>query len=280
MDIEQTHELLPLTSDYVFRRIFGEKNKEALADFLSAVLDMPLEDFSDLEIDDPHIHRDRKDGKSAELDLRARKKSGEIFNIEIQLDPVNAFKERAAYYNSRIYAGQLDIGKGYGRLNRTISVIITNFVLIEENEDCFNRFRWYNISNGTQLTDAQEINVLELKKLPEKSDGTRLWRWLKLLALRREDEMEDVAKDNTEMKKVVVTLREMSQDEAERRFAEAEMKQKLDELGRLQYAEEAGMKKGLAEAKYESARRMLEKGYSISEIQDISGLGAEEINRL
>ena len=43
---------LPLTSDYVFKRIFGqEENKEALKDFLESILDVKIKD---IEIDDPY----------------------------------------------------------------------------------------------------------------------------------------------------------------------------------------------------------------------------------
>jgi predicted transposase/invertase (TIGR01784 family) len=180
-----SHELLSLTNDYVFRRIFGQKDIGALADFLSSILDMPTEELAELYVDDPHLHREHEQGKSAELDVMVHTKRGEIINIEIQVNPEKAIGERLAYYNSRIFSGQLKHGKGYIALNRTISVIIMDFVLFDKNADCFNRFQWYNKANGTLLTTAQEINVLELPKLPQKDDGTKRWQWLKLLKLVR-----------------------------------------------------------------------------------------------
>ena len=39
------NELLSLLNDHVFRRIFGQLDVEALADFFSTVLDMSAEDF-------------------------------------------------------------------------------------------------------------------------------------------------------------------------------------------------------------------------------------------
>ena len=45
--------LLPLTSDYVFKRIFGqEENIEALKDFLESILD---EEIITIEIKNPEI---------------------------------------------------------------------------------------------------------------------------------------------------------------------------------------------------------------------------------
>ena len=95
---------------------------------------------------------------------------------------------------------------------------------IFEHEDCVNRFRWYNINNGAMLTDAQEIVTVELPKLPKDDDGTRFWQWLRFLGLRREDEMEEAARNNTNMKNVIVSLRRLSADETERRLVEAREK--------------------------------------------------------
>ena len=172
------------------------------------------------------------------------------------------------------------------------SFVITSYPLITENRDCFNRFRWYNIGNGALLTDAQEINVLELAKLPENDDGSKLWQWLKLLMLREENEMEEIAKENIAMKDVIVTLREMSSDEAERRLAEAREKEERDRRGAyisgeiageargIEIGEARGIEIGEMRAKQENARQMKNRGYSTNEISDITGLSSEEIDNL
>ena len=116
-----------------------------------------------------------------------------------------------------------------------ISVIITTEAILDENADVLNSFFWYNQKNGTLLTDIQGIYTLELPKLSEADDGTKLWNWLKLLMLRRVEDMEAITKDNKAMKDVVVTLREMSADEAERRLAEAREKDIRDRLATEQY---------------------------------------------
>ena len=288
MKNQQQKELLSLTNDYVFRRIFGEKNLEALADFLSAVLDMPIDELAELEVVDPNIHRDRIDGKSSMLDLRVHTQRGEILNIEVQVNPEHSFGKRITFYNSSIYSGQLGRGEDYSKLKRTISIVITNFVFIHENNDCFNRFRWYNINNGAMLTDAQEINTLELAKLSENDDGTRLWQWLKLLMLKREDEMEELAKNNDAMKNVIVTLREMSEDEAERMLAEAREKEERDRrssyvsgvLDGEKQGEARGIEIGEEKAKQETARRMKAEGLSTDTIVRITGLSEEVIASL
>jgi len=190
------------------------------------------------------------------------------------------FGKRIAFYNARIYSGQLKAGEAYSKLHRTVSVVITDFIFIKDNEDCFNRFMWYNIDNGILLTDAQEINTLELPKLPDTDNGTKLWQWLKILKLRNEDEMEDIAKGNEAIKNVIVTLKEMSADEAERRLAEAREKEERDRISSYESGVIDGEIRGEEKAKNELARRMKEKGISAKDITDITGLTSEEIEKL
>jgi predicted transposase YdaD len=75
------------------------------------------------------------------------------------------------------------------------------------------------------------------------------------------------------MKDVVVTIREMSADEAERMRAEAREKQERDRLGRLGYAFEQGEKNNAMK----TARKMKAMGYAADEIAKITGLTIGEI---
>ena len=59
---------LPLTSDYVFKRIFGqEETKEALKDFLESILKIKI---SNVEINNPEIPKNFYDSKYGMLDLK------------------------------------------------------------------------------------------------------------------------------------------------------------------------------------------------------------------
>ena len=140
---EKVKELLSITNDYVFRRIFGQKNLPALAEFLACVLGMTVDELGELKVDDPHMHRNRKGGKSNVLDIKAHTRNGEIINVEIQVNPENGFRERLAFLNSRTFSEQLDKGKDYWELNRTITVVVVdiNGLLIAENTDYVNRFQ-------------------------------------------------------------------------------------------------------------------------------------------
>ena len=78
-------ELLSITNDHVFRRIFGQTNQAALAEFLASVFEVEVSELGELVVTDPFLHREGKGKKSSILDLRAYTKDGEITNIEIQV---------------------------------------------------------------------------------------------------------------------------------------------------------------------------------------------------
>jgi len=175
--------------------------------------------------------------------------------------------------------------------------VIANFVLLKENKDCANRFQWYNKDNGTLLTNVQEIDVLELPKLPKEDDGSRLWRWLRFFKSGREDEMEELAKGSNEMQNVMVTLRRLSADEAERRLAEQAEKDEMDRIAQIEYGREEGYEagksegieigksegieigqaRGVAREKLETARRMKAEGVSIDIITRVTELSSREL---
>ncbi|MDR1796204.1 MAG: Rpn family recombination-promoting nuclease/putative transposase [Clostridiales Family XIII bacterium] len=63
--------LLSLKWDYVFKQIMGDPaSADALADFLSAALDMPFDDFAELEVVNPELQRRFKGDKLVILDVK------------------------------------------------------------------------------------------------------------------------------------------------------------------------------------------------------------------
>ena len=196
-----------------------------------------------------------------------------IINVEVQVNPERGFRERLVFLNSRTFSSQMRKGNKYWMLNRTITIVVADFILIDENKDCFNQFRWYNSKNDTLLTSIQEIDVLELPKLPIEDDGSNLWKWLMFLKSGREDEMEDLAKDSIAMKEVMVSLRKMSADETERRYAEQREKDEWDRIAQIEY----GRMEGETRAKQEVAKNMKSLDISVEIISQVTGLSLGEI---
>ena len=90
-------------------------------------------------------------------------------------------------------------------------------------------------------------------------------------------------KENDKVAKAQKQLDEILSDRGVAEVLEIRLKTKLDKNTALHTAEKRGLEKGLKqglERLRETAKKMLEKGFSITDISDITGLTKEEIERL
>ena len=293
--------LLSRKTDIVFRKIFGDANNtDILASFLQAVLDLPASEYERIEIDDPHLLPDIPGDKLGILDVKLHTRSGNVVDIELQLLNTPAFRKRIIFYTARMLAEQIKAGEDWRSIERAISIVITDFVLINENESYYNRYRLYDNKTGSEFTNAIEINVLELPKLSQKQDDSELWEWLRFLNSENEEELTMLAENNLAIKKAVGVLRELSADERTRMIAEREEKARRDELTRMRGAEEKGFdrgvgvgvergrkegreegrEEGLLEGKKQIAKNMIIAGLSTDAIIQMTGLSAKDIEEL
>ena len=171
---------------------------------------------------------------------------------------------------------QVGQGDGYGDIKRVISIVITVYTLIHDNDSYHNRFTMYDPKTDTQFTDLLEINSLELSKLPKESDSTELWDWLMLFKAEKEEEFDMVAQANQQLEKAVVVLKQLSADEQTRMIYESREKMRRDNDSRLRGARAEGEKSG----KIEIAKNCISLHMPIDEIAKITGLPIDEINKL
>src|SRR5947207_3212162 len=91
--------------DYAFKRLFGhEHSLPLLSGLLHAVL-QPSADhqFVELTLLNPFNDKETLDDKLSILDVKVRDRSGQQFNIEMQLLAHGAFRERALYYWAKFH---------------------------------------------------------------------------------------------------------------------------------------------------------------------------------
>jgi len=86
-----------------------------------------------------------------------------------------------------------------------------------------------------------------LQKIPEQSDDTAMYDWLCFLKSEKEKEFDMIAAKSPAIKKAVVELKRLSQDEEAQLLYEARMKAIRDENSRTRTA----INKGRAEGKIE-----------------------------
>jgi predicted transposase/invertase (TIGR01784 family) len=288
-------------NDLVFKLLFGDaRNTAPLTDFLKAALDLPFEEFLDIVLVDPHLSGEDIDDKQGILDVKAKTALGKIIDIEIQVAERPQMRERIVFYLSRMVTEQISRGEEYRKIERSICILITDYIQIPENDCYHNRYRLHDPRTGSEFTDLVEVNVLELPKLPHNTDGTALWDWLKFLAAREEEELKMLAEKNPQIGKAVGRLQELSEDERTRLLAESREKMEWDNAARMQAAREKGLEEGRKEGREKGHEEGLEKGLEkgleegllsvaqaalkrnlpIEEIMALTGLSKEKIQSL
>ncbi len=281
--------ILSAKSDLIFKLIFGDtRNIDILKGFLKSVLNLPEDDYEKITLLDPNFRIDSQDGKLGILDIKLNTKSKKVINIEIQVLNVPELKERILFYASKMITEQIAKGESYFQIKKTVCIVITDFELIKENNEYFNNYSLFDKNTKSLFTDLLEINTLELPKLPQKNDNTKLWNWLKFINAESEDELDMLAETDPQINKAVAVLKELSDDERTRMIEEAREKARRDEESRLRGAREEGLKEGLKEGQKEGqyekaleiAKKLLKIKLSISEIETVTGLSKDIIQKL
>ena len=133
------------------------------------------------------------------------------------------------------------------------------------------------------LTDDLELRIIEIpkaEKILNKDKYNKIAQWLMFFDNPNTERVEEIMKENEEVKKANSVLYEMSEDEKLQRLAELREKWDLDERSALGHAKEDGIIEGEKKAKIEIAKKMKAKGNTIEEIIELTGLSIEEIEKL
>ena len=122
---------LPITDDYIFKRVFAfEGNESALKDLLEAILN---KDIKTVTIKNPEIIPYEKDEKRGLLDIKAETDDGTILDIEMQMEDEKNTDERGTQYLGKMITEQLKKGDKYKKLKKSIVIFITNYNFLKRN---------------------------------------------------------------------------------------------------------------------------------------------------
>ena len=299
--------LLPLTSDYVFKRIFGqEENKQALKDFLESILD---EEILKIEIKNPEIPKNFYDSKYGVLDLKVTLNDKSIVDVEMQMKNEHNIEQRDTFYLASNYVNEIKEGEPYTNCKKSIVINILNFMYYKRNEYHSvarmifeepkeeERVEMGYKEEDRYMTKYLEVHIIELPKFKIKNPKmhTKLEEWLWLF-IGSDEKVKEASKKNKEIEKIKRKLASMSLSPEERNNYEYRLRAIRDEADAIEYktkqAKEEGIKEGLEQGieqgiergieqtNLDNARKMKEKGFSIKDIQDITGLSEEEIKEL
>ena len=159
--------LLP-TSDYVFKRIFGDPNNlyDILADFLKAVIpDLHNNELEKIILRDTHVLPNIQDDKFCILDVMVELKSGKLIDIEVQVINRKDMEQRTCFYLSHLVSSQLSSGERYKNIKLTIAIIITKYDWIKDSKSYHNTYKFFDKENNSYFGDTMTIHTIELTKL-------------------------------------------------------------------------------------------------------------------
>ena len=268
---------LSVKRDIVFKRIFAHKgNEEFLTEFLSSLLNIKIKNIEIMH--DIHLEKDIEDDKLGIIDVRAVINDNSIINIEIQLRNEFNIIERSTFYGSKLISDQLRKNDLYKDLKPVIVICILdyNFFPFEEyiNDTVMvlNKHRKFNVNENIKYY------YIELPKF-RKSNYNResiINQWLTFIDSENSKELEEIMKKNNTIKKANDELEYLEGDEAFKRKVELREKYERDLASALYNREE----KGKLESKKEIAKKMIQKGMSLKEIEELTGLTEEELKNI
>ena len=292
-------DMLPLSNDYVFKRIFGKGgNERILKSLLEAILKIHIQK---IEIKNPEIPKETIDEKLSILDIRAEINEDTIIDIEMQVGNTTAIDRRLVVYNAKLIAGDIKVSEEYSKAKDTIVICILNDNVLKRNAylslamlkyEETEEIRYVDMGykkEDSYLTKMCKYYIIELPKFKKKKPKVAdlLEKWLYVIG--GDQKMMDECKDeNEEIKEAVKQLKEMSADEYERELYEIRERSRLTYNTEMNEARRKGLAEGRAEGKAEGkaeekreiAKKMKEKGLSIELIQEITKLSLEEIASL
>jgi predicted transposase/invertase (TIGR01784 family) len=270
-------------NDVAFKKIFGtEKNKDILIHFLNDMItfkeNSPIVMVTFLKtVLDPVTAAK----KTSIVDILCTDEKGNQYIVEMQVAKEKGFEKRAQYYASKAYISQAVKGGEYHDLKEVIFLAISDFVMFPQKSAY--KSDHVILDKESHENDLKDFSFtfLELPKFDKDIDhlSNMTEKWAYFFKYADSSSIEDRAKlikDDGIIDKAYEQLDRvswndtelLSYDQAEKYEGAyiASMAQKFDE--------------GKMEGKFEIARDLFRKKYSVKTISDITGLSIDQINTL
>ena len=267
--------LLDPKNDYIFKRLFATA-PHLLTALINSVRheEEPVEV---IEVLNPRIDPEELAGKFIVLDVLARGRQGQLFNIEMQVRRFDLWSARSVYYLASTLAKQLSQGQNYDLIKPVIGIHLLDFDLfaapaqMQQAHWCFElRDRW---QPATRLGAELELNIIELAKADRlhKAGAQGLNAWVTFFEHWKEDStMSQLT--YPPVQQALEVLKDLSADDETQRKAFVRERALRDEISQLASARMEGKQEGKQEGLQEAKTKMLQSGMSEEQARTILGL--------
>ncbi len=271
--------MLP-TVDICFKGLMN--NPKVRKGFIAALLNIDPKTIRETTLLPTILRQDSPDDKLGILDVRVSLEDGRQIDMEMQVAYFEYWDARILFYLSKIFTGQLKKGDPYENLKKCIHVSILDFIHFSDDEDCYRTISFCDEKTGKKYTDLMEIQILELKKLPDDlTNSSDIINWMRFLGGKSRKEFEDMAKTDEYIEEAYRELERLSADEQTKLEYEARERAIRDFNSQMNSALRRGMRKGIEQGieqgKKSLIQTMLKNGTSPELISHQTGIDLSEI---
>lgn len=296
----------PMTNDLLFKAVFGreeELSKFLLMELLNALLNLKgRERIQQLTHKNPFSLVGNYTEKETIFDIKVILESGELVDIEMQVEATFAYRKRSLFYWSKLHSEQPLRGKNYNEVCRSICINIVNSSCILESDKLHNVFRVIESEEHFVLCNDLEIHYFQLPNLSgiitsyrfdedgfveiaEHLNDEELW----LLFIR------EVGRGNEKMIRTLLEKKEvlkmtydvydkLNNDELMKEKLEAHQKYLWDRSAREEDARKEGVEQGIEQGSQETkimiAKNLLLSGFTDEQIISTCCISLEQLNEV
>ena len=299
-------------ADLTFKKVFGE-HPALVISLLNALLPFETEDekIESVEYLPIELVPDTPLKKNSIVDVRCRDKRGRIFIVEMQMIWSPAFMHRVLFNASKAYVRQIDKNEKFELLQPVYSLNLVDDIFLPDVEEYYHDYRIVHMEHSDKVIEGLRFIFVELPKFKPHSFSEKKMQVLWLRYLTEVDEKTRVVPqelmDVPEIKMAVEQLEESAFNDAQlwgyddfwdavrvektlvsdvqnkyREGMEQGIKQGVEQ-GIKQGVEQGikqGVEQGIKQGKIDTALRMLQKGYTVNDVCDITGLERNVVSGL
>ena len=249
-----------ITDDVMFCTVLS--NSEDCREFLQRILGIEIEEI--VVVGTQVSMKSNFHAKGVRLDVYAKDKKGNAYDIEMQTTKMRELPLRSRYYHSEMDSYQIAAGEKYGNLKHSIVIFVCNFDLFAKKRSVYTfesicredteihlqdkrKTIFININGSREDVPEELAHLLDYLKTTTPTDGFTARLERRVLEIRRDTEWRD---DYTTL--------EMKMDE--------KYEQGLEEG--LTKGIQQGIEQGIEQGLRVQIQKKLNKGKSISQIAD------------
>ena len=287
--------------DWAIKRILRDvANKEVLEGLIQVLIKEPV---TITEILESESNKDSLEDKGNRVDVKAKTADGEYIIVEVQLTKERDFFQRIIFGTATAINNQIGIGQDYHVIKKVYSINILYFNFGSGDDYAFHGMMSFrgmtNKDAELKLNTKSEREYMDSERRRMTSPGDVFPEYFLLIV----DRFDEVAKTPIEewmaylkdgairedtttpgLQEARRKLQYMSMTDEERREYRDYMVSVHAAQDAIETAKDEGRAEGRAEGEQakaiDTARKMKTKGFDIEDIADITGLTAEEIERL